>query len=193
MDPVTTPRRRDAARTRARILAAATKVFGDVGYSRAGLREIALEAGVATSLMLRYFGSKAGLFEAALLETIDNNSVFTLEKSSFGPTMAKLMLEEANVSITAMLVLALADAEAKEVAERVSRTRIIAPLAAWLGPPQGFDRALNLYSLMAGFVILAQSLGSEAISPGSLTWLANSLQSIVDAPSADCTEPCGAS
>jgi AcrR family transcriptional regulator len=185
MDPATKPRRRDAARTRARILAAAIKVFGSVGYSKAGLREIALEAGVATSLMLRYFGSKVGLFEAALLETIEKNSVFTLEKSDFGRTMAELMVEEPNISITAMLVLALADPEAKDVAQRVSRSRIIAPLAAWLGPPQAFDRALNLYSLMAGFVILAQSLGTTSIPAGSLTWLANGLQRIVDGQSTD--------
>jgi AcrR family transcriptional regulator len=175
------PKRRDAIRTKARILVAAHAVFAEQGYARAGLREIAQRAEVAPSLLIRHFRTKAELFEAALADTIARNSLFTFDKADFGATMARLMLERSNVDITAMLVLALGDPESQEAIERVTRTRIIAPLADWLGPPDAFGRALSLFSLMTGFTVLARSLGQAAIPEPSLHWLAVSLQAIVDA------------
>ena len=61
-----TPRRRDAAATRAAILAAARTHFARLGYDRAALRDIAAEAGADVALVGRYFGGKEGLFTEAL-------------------------------------------------------------------------------------------------------------------------------
>jgi AcrR family transcriptional regulator len=180
VDEVKEPKRRDAAKTKARILTAANAIFSEHGYAQAGLREIAQEAGVASSLVLRYYQSKARLFEAALVDTIANNSVFTLEKRGFGQRMAQLMSEQTNVNITTMLVLALGDPESKAVVERVSRTHLIEPLAAWLGTPEPLERALDLFSLMTGFVILLQSQRSGTIPLASIQRLATTLQQIVD-------------
>jgi AcrR family transcriptional regulator len=47
--------------TRARIIAAALKVFGDEGYERASTRQIAREAGVMPPALQYYFDSKEGL------------------------------------------------------------------------------------------------------------------------------------
>lgn len=60
------PRRRDAARTRKALLHAARRRFVIDGYERTTLRDVAAEAGVNLALVKRYFGSKAGLFEAVL-------------------------------------------------------------------------------------------------------------------------------
>ena len=60
-DPVT-ERKRDAAATREAILEAATRRFATQGYERAGVREIAADAGVTAALVNRYFGSKEELF-----------------------------------------------------------------------------------------------------------------------------------
>jgi AcrR family transcriptional regulator len=62
-------RRRDAARTRADLLAAARAQFAREGFERVTVRSVAAEVGVDQALVLRYFGSKAELFaEAARLE-----------------------------------------------------------------------------------------------------------------------------
>jgi len=62
-------RRRDAVRTRAELLAAARGQFAREGYERVTVRSVAAEVGVDQALIMRYFGSKAGLFaEAARLE-----------------------------------------------------------------------------------------------------------------------------
>jgi AcrR family transcriptional regulator len=57
------PRRSDA--TRAAILTAARERFAADGYDRATIRTIAAAADIDPSMVMRYFGSKEGLFAAA--------------------------------------------------------------------------------------------------------------------------------
>lgn len=59
----TGPRRSDA--TRAAILAAARERFAADGYDRATIRAIATAARIDPSMVMRYYGSKEGLFAAA--------------------------------------------------------------------------------------------------------------------------------
>ena len=56
------------ARTRARLIQAATDVVGQVGYARATTRAIADAAGVAEGTIYRHFPDKQQLFFAAVLE-----------------------------------------------------------------------------------------------------------------------------
>src|SRR5437764_15431836 len=58
------PRRSDA--TRAGILAAARGRFATDGYEKATIRAIAADAGIDPSMVMRYYGSKDGLFAAAV-------------------------------------------------------------------------------------------------------------------------------
>src|SRR3954467_14119450 len=51
--------------TRAAILAAARTRFAAEGYRSASLRAVARDVGVDAALVVRYFGSKPGLFAAA--------------------------------------------------------------------------------------------------------------------------------
>ncbi|MEU7802923.1 TetR family transcriptional regulator [Micromonospora arborensis] len=59
----THPRRSDA--TRAAILRAARERFAADGYERATIRAIAADAQIDPSMVMRYYGSKEGLFAAA--------------------------------------------------------------------------------------------------------------------------------
>lgn len=59
-------RRRDAAATRAALLSAARNRFVRLGYDRTTVRDVAADAGVNLALVKRYFGSKEGLYKAAL-------------------------------------------------------------------------------------------------------------------------------
>ena len=180
MDPKSEPKRRNLEQTKLRILQAASDIFSASGYAKAGLREIGERAGVAPSLVSRYFGTKAGLFEAALIHVLRTNSVFTWRKEGFGETMARLIAERSTIDITVMLVLGLADPDAREIAQRVSREHMIRPLTDWLGPPNALERAMDLFSLMTGFAIQRQGLSTEPVSLHSLEWLARTLQDIVD-------------
>ena len=54
------------ARGRDLLLSTAQRLFAERGYDRVTTREIAEQAGVDATLIARYFGSKAGLYLAAL-------------------------------------------------------------------------------------------------------------------------------
>lgn len=57
---------RKSDRTRAAILAAARRRFAADGYERATIRAIAADAYIDPSMVIRYFGSKERLFDAAV-------------------------------------------------------------------------------------------------------------------------------
>src|SRR5258706_3214187 len=75
----TAPRRRNAAGTRAAILASARKAFARSGYDGAGVREIAAGAGVTAMLVNRYFGSKEKLFAEVCADTIREPVILSAE------------------------------------------------------------------------------------------------------------------
>ncbi|MBY8878419.1 TetR/AcrR family transcriptional regulator [Actinacidiphila acidipaludis] len=58
--------RRTSEATKAAILAAARSRFAEQGYERTTIRGVAADAGIDASMVMRYFGSKEQLFEAAL-------------------------------------------------------------------------------------------------------------------------------
>ncbi len=62
----TPPRQRDAVRTRAEVLAIATEVFADDGYSGARIDEIARRTRTTKRMIYYYFGGKEQLYLAVL-------------------------------------------------------------------------------------------------------------------------------
>ena len=61
-----THRQEQAARTRALVLASATSLFADRGWSGTGMRDVAREAGVAVETVYASFGSKTDLLLTAI-------------------------------------------------------------------------------------------------------------------------------
>ncbi len=125
---------RNAEKTKARILAAAFDLFGEHGYAKTGIREIATRAGVASSLIARHFGNKASLFEQSLIHGIHTHTLFVEEKADFGQQMAKMMVSKANPKLTTTIMLAIADPESKAIARKVTREHIMDPLAQCSAP-----------------------------------------------------------
>jgi AcrR family transcriptional regulator len=68
---VTPTRRRSAPATRAAILEAARARFGAQGFDRVRLRDVAADVGVDPAMVIRYFGTKEGLFAAAAEFALD--------------------------------------------------------------------------------------------------------------------------
>ena len=71
-------RRTGDSGTRSAVLAAAKRAFGEQGYGATSVRAVAREAGVDPSLVLHFFGSKDGLFEAALELPFDPSGLVPL-------------------------------------------------------------------------------------------------------------------
>lgn len=178
--------RRDATRTKAAILEAAGALFSDRGYAQAGIRDIAQRAGINSALVLRYFGSKEQLFEAALMEALHPDVLFDTPRERFGEhVVRKLMeLEGQSPNPLSMVALALGEPQARAVASRLIREQVIVPLSRWLGAPQAESRAARIAMLCSGFRMYCtlapfdpQPLPLEAEAQA---WLANILQGIVD-------------
>jgi AcrR family transcriptional regulator len=64
--PTKTRKRLPRAEREARMLDAADLVFGRRGFQGASMDEIARRSGITKALLYQYFGSKEGLFEAAV-------------------------------------------------------------------------------------------------------------------------------
>lgn len=123
--------RRSASETKAVILAAARERFAADGYERATIRAIAADAGIDPSMVMRYYGSKEGLFAAA--------AEFDLEL----PELADVPIDEIGTALAAhfvarwerdeaLLILLRAGVTNEAVAERM-RTIFAAQLAPVIG------------------------------------------------------------
>jgi AcrR family transcriptional regulator len=179
------PKARNAPRTKAQILAAAQEAFAEHGYGQAGIRDIAARAGITSPMLLRYFGSKAGLFEAALVETMRVEQLFEGERAKFGERLTALFLDpKRDFKAPSIVALATGHADARDIATRVTDEHVVQPLANWLGPPDARARALQIMMLGMGFVLFTRQFplmpARKGIDRKMARWLAQTLQAIVD-------------
>jgi len=182
--PAPPVKRRNAPQTKAKILSAAQQAFAELGYGQAGIRDIAAIAGISSTLLPRYYGSKAGLFEAALVDAMRLDGLFELGREQFGERLAALFLDRGlDIKPPSIVALATGDAEAREISTRVIEAQVLRPLAKWLGPPDGRVRALQIILLSMGFVLFTRQFpllpgkGSDKLLAA---WFAQTVQAIVD-------------
>lgn len=62
------PRTEMIAETRAKLVTAARKAFGTVGYAEASMDDFTAEAGLTRGALYHHFGDKKGLFQAVIAE-----------------------------------------------------------------------------------------------------------------------------
>ena len=62
------------------------------GYDAVGVREIAAEAGVNAALVNRYFGSKLGLFEAAVADSFTVGNLLVGDRATLGERLARYLV-----------------------------------------------------------------------------------------------------
>ncbi len=181
VDPSPKERGDDTSPTKAKILMAAQDAFSTMGYSESGIRKIADRVGLSSALVNRHFGSKAALFETALITALDKPT-FPERKDQFGRFLAdKLATPGAYLSSHSMTLLAVGNEEARAIVVRVLQERGVSPLAEWLGPPDAESRARQILALCAGFVLYNSQLTcAEGSDPLMVEWLAQGLQAVVD-------------
>jgi AcrR family transcriptional regulator len=97
--PLAAPRwQRRPADRRQEILAAALVVFGEEGYAKATLAQVARKAGISAATVSHYFGSKAALFEAMVTEEAmdigDDDPMLLVGADGFRGVLHQLVLEK---------------------------------------------------------------------------------------------------
>ena len=162
-------RKRDAAATREAILEAATRRFATQGYERAGVREVAADAGVTAALVNRYFGSKEGLFAEVIACALDMGHLLRDGRANLADHLARVVVygEDAPDGVLTPLLLLLhsaAEPRAIELFRRdLDRTQLRL-LAEHIGGDDAEVRAAMVLAQLTGFAILHHVLRPEAFA-----------------------------
>lgn len=131
---------RGSARSHDLLLAAATELFAERGYDRTTVRELGERAGVDPALIARHFGSKAGLYLAALTTELGQQMpTDLLERDRRGALLERLSRRGAGPVFQAALR-AHEDPEVQDAARRELHGRLVAPLRTRF-EHEGLDRA----------------------------------------------------
>jgi AcrR family transcriptional regulator len=163
-------RRRDAAATRKAILAAATRRFATQGYERAGVREIAGDAGVTAALVNRYFGSKERLFAEVIKRGLDMKHWLSGRRANLAAHLARVMVygqeNSGDRGHTPLLLLlhSAADPGALKLFRRDLDCNLLPLLAEQIGGDDAAVRAVMVMAQLTGFAIMHQVLRPQAFA-----------------------------
>lgn len=181
-------RRRDAAATRAAILASARRAFARAGYDGAGVREIAAAAGVTAMLVNRYFGSKEKLFAEVVAASMATPTILTreiLDSPTRGEDIAAALVRITKTGGTPLegFLIMLRSASSSRAAtiarvqiEKHHQRAMTEALCGELAP----QRAALVLSLVAGFQVMRQMIGLSALSKAEPEALIKVLAPVID-------------
>jgi AcrR family transcriptional regulator len=163
-------RRRDAAATRQAILEAATRRFATEGYERAGVREIAADAGVTGALVNRYFGSKEGLFAEVIRRALDMERLLEGQRGNLADHLARVVVygggDAPDGVLTPLLLLlhsAAAPGAVKLFRRDLDRTEL-PYLAEQIAGDDSAVRAVMVMAQLTGFAIMDYVLRPKAFA-----------------------------
>jgi AcrR family transcriptional regulator len=188
-------RLRKGERTRRGILRAARAQFQQLGYSGASIRSIAAAAEIDPSMVMRYFGSKEGLFAAAVDVDLRLPDLAGRPAGERGRHLVQHFLTRwEGDPVDDVLVLLLRSAVSNEVA----RTRMhavfteqLAVRVAELGDPDGALRRAGLIApQMLGLAYCRYVLGLPGVATATADQLVADLsptvQRYLSDPLAEC-------
>ncbi|GAB2743624.1 TetR family transcriptional regulator [Streptomyces bullii] len=187
-DRASAPARRSDT-TRAAILHAARERFAADGYERATIRAIAKDARIDPSMVMRYFGSKEGLFASAVAVDLQLPDLSAVPRDEVGRTAVThfLAMWEENEVLTALLRVGAANQAGAERMQGIFRDQLMpvarqvcpdpeqAPARAALSATQLLGMALTRYVLRFPPAV---ALTREEI----VAWLAPTVQRYLTAP-----------
>ena len=174
--------------TRSAIVAEARRQFGEVGYGQTTLRNVASAVGVDPRLVLHYFGSKKGLFEAAIELPIDPevivNAVLLAEGGDVGTRAAQFMLTVLDDPtrrqvFIGLLRAAISDPEAAPLIRDVLAERMLLPIARGVGADQPELRAAMMAAQVVGLAVARHIIGIEPLASAPHDVLARALAPVV--------------
>jgi AcrR family transcriptional regulator len=182
-------RRTAGGDTRAEILAAARSMFAEGGYAAATLRAVARSAGVDPALILHHFGSKEGLFRAAMQVPIDPSVIAALitsgDRSVLGERLCAYFLRlwedgATREPLLAMLRSALTNEVAADSLRGFVSEALVGRVATALDFPDAKLRATLMGSQLVGLAIARYLLRIEPLASADAAtvtaWVAPTLQ-----------------
>jgi AcrR family transcriptional regulator len=167
-----TGRRPGAGGTEAKILAAARANFARVGYEGGTIRAIAAEASVDPALVLHYFGSKEGVFRAAVAFPVDPAllmpQLLAPGLDGLGERLVRFFLDTwdspAGRPLLALLRSVVASEEAAALLREFITREVLGRLAAALKADQPRLRASLTASTLVGMAMLRYIIKVEPLA-----------------------------
>ncbi|MFF7351565.1 TetR family transcriptional regulator [Streptomyces filipinensis] len=184
----TNPARRSDA-TRGAILAAARERFAADGYDRATIRAIAKDARIDPSMVMRYYGSKEGLFAAAVELDLRLPDLARVPRDEAGQALVAhfLGLWEENEELTAVLRVGATNQAGAERMQSIFRDQLL-PVARQVcpDPEQAPARAALCAAQLLGLAltryVLRLAPARELTREELLAWLGPTVQRYLTAP-----------
>ncbi|MFC0006642.1 TetR/AcrR family transcriptional regulator [Micromonospora siamensis] len=142
----TAPRTRRSDATRAAILRAARERFAADGYDRATIRAIAADARIDPSMVMRYYGSKEGLFAAAAEFDLRLPDLAAVPVERVGETLVRHFLDrwEGDETLAALMRTAATNPGAAERMRTVFAEQLGRAVARLGGDPTEAPRRAGL-------------------------------------------------
>lgn len=179
-----TPSQRSREVTRARLLDAARIRFQDQGFEATTVREIASDAGVDPALVMRYFGSKEGLFAEITLTEVSFANLLEGDRADLGRRFAMLVLNKTERSGIEIVLRSLGVPGVSARCESEMHDQFIVPLARWLGGRDALIRAGAIISILNGLTLSLAVLEQRSLVGANRTTAArlcgNALQALID-------------
>jgi AcrR family transcriptional regulator len=191
-----TGRRPGAGGTREKIVAAARTHFSEAGYEGATIRGIAAGAAVDPALVLHYFGSKEGVFKAAVDFPVDPSEFLPRLLASgldgLGERLVRFFLQTWDSPNGSPLLGLLRSVVSNEIAASLLRDfvthEVLGPLAAALKLDHPQLRASLAASQLIGIAMLRYVVKLEPLASAShdevASWLGPSVQRFLTDPAA---------
>jgi AcrR family transcriptional regulator len=154
--------------TRRAILEAARAMFASHGYEQTTIRAVASGAGIDPSMVMRYFGSKAGLFAAAASITLEPPDLRSAPVRRRGELLVRHFVDrwECTASADTLSLLlrtaATDDAVAKQV--QTNFNRLIAEPVTALGDPDADRRSALIATQLLGLAVSRYILHHEPLA-----------------------------
>ena len=153
--------RRGAKATSEAIVQAAAELFSARGYDGASTRDIAEKAGVNVALINRYFGSKAGLFDAAIVPMLTIHGMVEGDMDGFGERVAAYYFGPLPDKTADPILAVLRLTGSTEIAENLRatlRAKFVDELAARLDGHDATARAALIIMQIAGVDVMVRVL-----------------------------------
>ena len=181
------PRRSDT--TRAAILTAARERFASDGYERATIRAIARDAGIDPSMVMRYYGNKAGLFAAASEFDLDMPDLTRIDPDELGVTLVRhfLALWENDETLAALLRVGATNPAGAERMQTVFREQLPPAIAAVCPvPSEAATRGALVMSQILGMALARYVLhippAVALTEPELISWLGPTIHRYLTEP-----------
>ena len=142
--------------TRDRILDAARRLFCDQGYERTTIRAVAAAADIDSSMVMRYYGSKEGLFAAAATFDLDFPDLTQVPRNQMGRTLVRHFLkrwEARDRDLPGLLRVCITHQDGRALLVAVFRKQIAPMIARITGPKHGAERAALIATQMLGLAL----------------------------------------